>query len=391
MRILFCSTANHGHFGPLLPFVRACTAAGHEVRVAAPESFGGALARAGVAHQPFADVPAAVIGPIMSRLPALSLDEADDVVVREVFAGVDAQAALPGLTATIERWHPQLIVRESAELGSVAAAERAGVPHVHVTIGMHEVARRFAEMIEEPIAELGRLAGLGHGRLSMAVADEMIFSLVPETLDYPTGDPLPGAERIRRFHQPDPVAAGPRPEAWGDPDRPLVYVTFGSVAASLPPFAGVFAEALDAVADLDASVLMSVGRGLDPADLEPLPDNARVLQWVPQDEVLVHAAAILGHGGFGTTMGALTTGVPQSVVPLFTFDQVVNGDHVAAVGAGTTTERGAGAVARGVAAIPGLLQDPGYRESARRTAAALRALPLPAEAVPLLIELAGPG
>ena len=57
--------------------------------------------------------------------------------------------------------------------------------------------------------------------------------------------------------------------------------------------------------------------------------------------MLAQAAAMLGHGGFGTTMGALAAGVPQVVAPLFTFDQIVNGDHVAAVGAGLTTERGA--------------------------------------------------
>ena len=50
--------------------------------------------------------------------------------------------------------------------------------------------------------------------------------------------------------------------------------------------------------------------------------------------MLRHAAAMLGHGGFGTTMGALAAGVPQVVMPIFTFDQVVNAEHVAAVGAG---------------------------------------------------------
>jgi len=45
MRVLVSTTANDGHFGPLQPFARACTAAGHEVRVAAPASYGGALAR----------------------------------------------------------------------------------------------------------------------------------------------------------------------------------------------------------------------------------------------------------------------------------------------------------------------------------------------------------
>jgi hypothetical protein len=30
MRVLFATTANAGHFGPMVPFARACVAAGHE-------------------------------------------------------------------------------------------------------------------------------------------------------------------------------------------------------------------------------------------------------------------------------------------------------------------------------------------------------------------------
>jgi MGT family glycosyltransferase len=174
---------------------------------------------------------------------------------------------------------------------------------------------------------------------------------------------------------------------WGDPDLPLVYVTFGSVAGSIPPFAGVFRTALDALADLDARVLMTMGRARDPAELGPLPANAHVTQWLPQDKVLVHAAAMLGHGGFGTTMGALAAGVPQVVVPLFSFDQAVNGEHVGAVGAGLSTGMGEGSVERGAAELPRLLAEPSYAESARRVAAALRELPPPIEAVPVLAAL----
>ena len=76
-------------------------------------------------------------------------------MVREVFARIDAQAALPSLIETVERWRPDVVLRESAELASLAAAERAGVPHVHVCIGMHEVATRFAEAIGDPLEELG--------------------------------------------------------------------------------------------------------------------------------------------------------------------------------------------------------------------------------------------
>ena len=385
--MLCATTANDGHFGPLLPFARACAAAGHEVRVAAPASYAAAVARAGFPHEPFADAPPDLVGPVMASLPGLGFVEADELVVREVFARIDAQAGLPSLIETVERWRPDVLLRESAELASLAAAERAGVPHVHVCIGMHEVATRFAEVIGGPLEELGRLAGLGDGRLPAALADETVFSAVPDVLDHAAGDVPPEAEAFLRFHEITPATDSHALPDWGNPDAPLVYVTFGSVTGSLPHLAGVYREAVDVLADVEARVLITVGRKLEPAGLGPLPSNVHATQWWPQAAVLAQAAAMLGHGGFGTTMGALGAGVPQVVAPLFTFDQIVNGEHVAAVGAGIATERGA--VRQAAEQVSLLLEDATYTASARRVAAAMRELPPPAEAVPMLSGLVG--
>jgi UDP:flavonoid glycosyltransferase YjiC (YdhE family) len=392
MRVLCATTANDGHFGPLVPFARACALAGHDVSVAAPASFAAAVAAAGFDHEPFPDAPPELVGPIMARLPSMGFEEANDVVVREVFGRIDAQAALPGLLETVERWRPDVVVRESAELASLAAAERAGVPHVHACIGMHEVAARFADGVAAPLEELDRLVGLDAGYLAAALDAETVLSLVPEGLDRATGPASSEADGFLRFHEPAATASSdtdgsPLPD-WGDRDAPLVYVTFGSVTGSLPPFAGVFRQALDALADLDARILMTVGRRLDVESLGAPPANAHVVPWWPQGAVLPHAAALLGHGGFGTTMGALAAGVPQVVAPIFSFDQAVNGRHVAAVGAGVTVDVGPDVVPRGAACVAGLLADPAYAAAAGAVAAAMRALPRPAEAVPVLERLA---
>ena len=389
MRVLCATTANDGHFGPLLPFARALAHAGHEVRVAAPASYADVVAKAGFAHEPFADAPRELIGPVMGRLPTLAFEDADDLVIREVFARIDAQAALPSLVETVERWRPDLMLRESAELASLAAAERADVPHVHVCIGMHEVLPRFAQAISDPLGELGQLAGLAEGRMTSALASEPVLSLVPEVLDHPGGQARSGGDDFLRFHETRPAASSPRLPDWGDPQAPLVYVAFGSVTGSLPPFADVFRRALDALADVEARVLLTVGRKVDLAGLGPVPSNAHVEKWWPQDAILRQAAAMLGHGGFGTTMGALAAGVPQVVVPLFTFDQIVNGDRVVAVGAGLTVERGPSSVELAAAEIPRLLADPTYAASARGIAQAMADLPSTADAVDILVSLAG--
>lgn len=50
MRVLVSTTAGSGHLGPVLPFARACGAAGHDAVVAAPASFAaeGAAVGAGL-------------------------------------------------------------------------------------------------------------------------------------------------------------------------------------------------------------------------------------------------------------------------------------------------------------------------------------------------------
>lgn len=381
MRVLVASTAGTGHFGPLVPFAHALRDAGHDVAVAAPASFADEVARAGLAHHPFADAPVEQMRAVFAALPSLPVGEADHVVVREVFGRLDAQAALPGVLTTIDRWRPDLVLREPAELGSLAAAEATGVPHATVAIGMTRVVEDMATHLAEPFAELDALAGLPPGRCEEASASAPLLTGVPATLDGALGDPPVSPHRFRV------EAARGEPElppAWGDPRAPLVYVTFGSVAAGLGPFRVVYRRVLDVLADAPYRVLMTTGSALDPAELGPLPTNARVVRWWPQASLMPATAAMVGHGGFGTTMAALVHGVPQAVLPLFSFDQFLNADHVAAVGAGVRVDGGPDGVDALPAALAALLGDPRHGTVARSLAAEVAALPPVAEAAVLL-------
>jgi UDP:flavonoid glycosyltransferase YjiC (YdhE family) len=128
----------------------------------------------------------------------------------------------------------------------------------------------------------------------------------------------------------------------------------------------VYRKALDAVADLPVRVLLT---GTRDVDLGPVPGNVRVEQWVPQTDVFDHAVAVVGHGGSGTTLGALGAGLPQVIVPLFA-DQPHNATRVAGVGAGVI------ASLDGIrSAIERVLEDDGYRAAAGRIADEMRALP----------------
>jgi MGT family glycosyltransferase len=117
-------------------------------------------------------------------------------------------------------------------------------------------------------------------------------------------------------------------------------------------------------------VLVTVGRDRDPAELGPLPPNVHAEHWVPQVDVMTHAAAMACHGGSGTVRMGLTAGVPMAVLPLFA-DQPWNAERVAALGAGIAVTD-ADQLANAVRA---LLDDDSYRASAARVADEIGALP----------------
>jgi MGT family glycosyltransferase len=139
-------------------------------------------------------------------------------------------------------------------------------------------------------------------------------------------------------------------------------------------FPDVFRRAIDACSALPIRVLVTVGRDRDPADLGPVPANVQVERWVPQREVMPHAAAMVCHGGSGTVTMGLAAGVPMAVVPLFA-DQPMNARRVEEVGAGIALEGGPEAVSRLADAVSKLLVDPAYRANAARVADEMRTLP----------------
>ena len=145
-----------------------------------------------------------------------------------------------------------------------------------------------------------------------------------------------------------------------------------------------------AFAEEQVRILLTTGHGIDPAELAPLPANAHVERWWPQADVMPAAAAVVGHGGFRTTMAALAAGVPQVVIPLFALDQRIDAEHLAALGAGLNLDGGPAAVAELPEATARLLRRTWRREAAHAIADQIWAHPSIAEAVAVLEQIAAP-
>jgi MGT family glycosyltransferase len=165
---------------------------------------------------------------------------------------------------------------------------------------------------------------------SSTIANEPVLTLFPEGF----GAPQFGHAEFLRFRAPR-AEAPPLPAWWASgAGDPFVYVTLGMVAGGIDAGRDMYRVVLAALVGLPLRVLFTVGKELALESLGEVPANVHIERFVPQDEVLPHAQAVLCHGGSGTVLGAVAAGVPLVVVPMFA-DQPYNAERVAAAGART--------------------------------------------------------
>jgi UDP:flavonoid glycosyltransferase YjiC (YdhE family) len=368
MRILMTSNRGAGHIGPLVPFATAFLRAGDAVLVAAPAGARDTVVGAGLPFHALADPPQDQLDAIFGSILGLSHEEQGVRVMREVFADIDARSSLPGVLRAVADYRPDLVLREPTEYAGLLAAERLGVRHGRIGIMAHASETWGVPLVAPVLDRHRRRLGLRQDPDGRRILDSPYLTVIPEAME-DSGDRGPAHALRYRERQP---AGRPLPDWWSGDERPLVYVTYGSVTPTMPQFEGLFRATVAALAELPARVLFTVGKEVELEALGPVPANVHVERWVPQADVMPHAAAMVGHGGAGSTRMALAAGVPSVVVPGFA-DQQRNAERVAELGAGIALE--ASALAGLGDAVRRLLDEPSYRAAARRVAAEVAALP----------------
>ncbi|MGH3937315.1 MAG: glycosyltransferase [Pseudonocardiaceae bacterium] len=333
MRVLFASLASVGHTYPLIPLAIAARDAGHEVHFAVGEAVHAPLAANGL--RPFR--------------PADSF--------YEVYA--------EDLEPELARLQPDLVVHEWGLPGAAIAACRAGIPGIW---------HGFGRMIPEGIGlELPTKNADAPGRPHLDIC--------PPSLQ--DKDFLATEDRIEL--RPVPYSAPAALPAWVSRrnSRPLIYLTLGT-AFGTPE---LLTTAIEGVATLDAYVVVAAGQ-VHLEQLGDVPDNVTVHAWVPQAELLPHVDVVVHHGGSGTTLGALTVGAPQLILPQGA-DQFANADALRAAGAGLRllpAELSADAIAEHTRKLLPHHGPASHRDAARAIAEEIARMPSPAEAARRLPE-----
>lgn len=96
------------------------------------------------------------------------------------------------------------------------------------------------------------------------------------------------------------------------PDRPLIYVSMGTIINERPDF---YKNCIAAIKDLNIDLIISHGKQMDPSLLGVLPDNVKAYPYVNQLEVLAKASVFITHCGMNSVSESLYMATPMVLYP----------------------------------------------------------------------------
>ncbi|WP_431984492.1 nucleotide disphospho-sugar-binding domain-containing protein [Streptomyces qinglanensis] len=351
MRVLFVGPPLYGLLYPVLSLAQAFRTEGHEVVVASAGQFTRRVAEAGLVGfdaAPELDSEAEYrqgedrrkrlnLGTRMGRFSFFG-DEMADALVD--FAG---------------EWRPDLIVYPPLGVAGPLVAAKYDVPVVMQTVGFgHQ--RHHIEGVTRSMEDAYARHGVAEPR-----PDLLWLDIAPPSM--------------RVLDEPDlwsmryvPFNGGTVLEDWwsAETGRPRVVVSLGTLKPMVDGI-DLIKWVVESAHEYDAQFVLSLGEH-GQREIDSLPDNVRLVSWVPMGPLLGRASGFIHHGGAGNTLTALSAGVPQIV-----FGQ--GADRPA--NAKTVQDRGCGFVpgAEGLveADIDRLLTDTSLRVAATQVRAEMRA------------------
>ncbi len=378
MRVLFASLGGYGHLYTLVPLASACRGAGHEVSIATADDLANRARSWGFTTHAAGETFPWAWEEMGRRHPEVRLPEDDMAFGALMFTEVLAERNLEDLRPLLKADRPDLVVFEITDVGACVAATEAGIPSVGHGIGM--LAEPFRAALVDHVPPLWRKAGFETPPFELPPG-ELFLDIWPE--DLPAGPPSASAAERAQL----------RPVAWSDPasgvppwveephDRPLVFVSLGTVQFEMAELLNRVIEGLDAL-DVDALVLAGVG-----VELQELhqTDRIRAAGFVHQVGVLDRSDLVIHHAGAGTMLGALERALPALTLAAGA-DRPFNAMSLAASGAGLSLDPATATPAQITDAVRRLLEAPSFRRAAERVRATIEGMPSPEATVTRLEE-----
>ncbi|WFE40991.1 activator-dependent family glycosyltransferase [Micromonospora sp. WMMD998] len=414
MRVLLCTLPQRTHFLTMVPLAWALRTAGHEVRVASLPRLTDLITDAGLTAVPVGrDVDVERMDRPEDRaqwrrgLPkpydlaevgAENVDWAELTESHRAFTQwghrLHNQPMMADLVRLAQQWRPDLVLWEPNTFAGAIAAKACGAAHGRLlfTMDVYGVTHAHIRQVNSRLVPPERDDALAEWlesyarRYGFAFTEDLVsgqFTVDQLSPSLRIGAPL---HYVPMRHIPYGGRAVVPPWVWAPRSRPRVALTLGlSATDHFDGYTLNVADVLDSLADLDVEVVATIAAAEQPK-LPRVPDNVRVVDYVPLHALAPTCAAVVNHGGFGTLSTVARYGVPQLVLP-FHFEGPLLAGKLAAQGAGLVVQPGAATGATVREQLGRLLDEPVFRERAEALRAEIEALPTPNEVAGQLVEL----
>jgi UDP:flavonoid glycosyltransferase YjiC (YdhE family) len=384
VRALICSGGGAGNVHPLVPFARALTELGVRVAWAVVPAQEATVRDLG--FDSFAVGPRDGLEQLAGRERGAGMRQLDQASRARTISGgfaALAEATVPELTAVAYEFQPDVLLRDTTAYAAWIVGERMNVPVALFDFGGVPPALA-ARVAGPPLGRLRALFGLPADPDLAGVYRWLVLVGAPP--GWTALDNLARTAHLVQFPDFDGAEIRHKP-AWLDRLRdhqPVVYATLGTVFGNSP---GVWQAIFEAAA-LEPEVTFVATVGGLPGQRTPLPGNVRVEDYIPHSYVLDIASAVIAHGGYGTTMGALRRGLPIVCLPMQAADNVLNATRTAALGAGIVIPQAEQTAPAIRDALRRVLSDPAYKNAAAQIGSQMAQQASPEQAAQLILRLA---
>jgi sterol 3beta-glucosyltransferase len=363
MRIAIIALGSRGDIQPYIALGKGLKDAGHFVRLITHENFEALVSSYGLEFFP-------VKGDVQEFLKT---EEMRQLLERGNFLAINARTAKAAQQAAIDWAQGGLVACQGMELlvagvgglnVALSLAEKLQIPFLRAYIFPFTPTKAFPGIIfPQSLSKLGGAFNqFSHHLLQQLMwqgfrkADRLMREQVLE---------LPPASFWGHYNSPHflryPTLYGfspsviPKPSDWDNthvtgywfldsaPDwtppsalidflesgSPPIYIGFGSMGSRNPEeTADLVLQAIERTQQ--RAILLSGWGGLSKANL---PDTVCIVDSIPHSWLFPRVAAVVHHGGAGTTAAGLQAGVPSIIIPFFG-DQFFWGQRVAELGVG---------------------------------------------------------
>ena len=316
-RVAFFCIPAHGHTNPMLPVAVELIKRGNEVRFYSFNEFEEKIKKTGAEF-----VSCDIFLPELTEqeeegLKSISTTE---MTIQDIRITLKMDSFLD---EEFKTFSPDIVYTDSVCFWGKLNAIKHGVPMVvsTSTFAFNQMSSQYMKNSSKELAdmifglpriskELKTLEPYGYhikNALSLVQSDNNTDSVV-----YTSKRFQPFAESFSDRY----AFVGPSVFSYEKPDktkeRPLVYISMGTVINDRPDF---YTKCIEALKNENVDVIISCGNAMNIEELGTLPDNVHVYPYVNQLEILSKADAFISHCGMNSVSESLYMATPLVLYP----------------------------------------------------------------------------